>query len=80
MKEYTETEQLLLTALAVKNYESMGAVCGLLTDLYMVKDEYTKEEAKLKVKEFQDKIIKNLIELLPHTAKLAQQAEEESNR
>lgn len=80
MKEYTETEQLLLTALAVKNYESIGAVCGLLTDLYMVKDEYTKEESKLKVKEFQDKIMTNLVELLPHAEKIAQQAKEQSNR
>ena len=40
MKEYTETEQLLLTALAVKNYESMGAVCGLLTDLYILSRLY----------------------------------------
>ena len=80
MKEYTETEQLLLTALAVKNYENMNAVCGLLTDLYMVKDEYTKEESKLKVKEFQDKIMTNLVELLPHAEKIAQQAKEQSNR
>lgn len=80
MKEYTETEQLLLTTLAVKNYENLNAVCGLLTDLYMVKDEYTKEEAQLKVKEFKDKIVTNLIDILPHVEKLAQQAVEESNR
>ena len=80
MKEYTETEQLLLTTLAVKNYESLGAVCGLLTDLYMLKDEYTKEEAQLKVNEFKNKMIANLIDILPHVEKLAQQAEEQSNR
>lgn len=80
MKEYTETEQLLLTALAVKNYESMDAVCELLTNLYMVKDEYTKEESKLKVEEFKAKIVANLIEVLPHAEKIAQQAKEQSNR
>lgn len=80
MKEYTETEQLLLTALAVKEFDNLNAVCGLLTDLYMVKDEYTKEEAKLKAKEFENKVVTNLVELLPHAERLAQQSIEQSNR
>ena len=80
MKEYTETEQLLLTALAVKNYENMNAACGLLTDLYKVKDNYNEEEAKLKVEEFKDKIVTNLIDFIPHAEKIAQQAKEQSNR